>query len=87
MVFLGARLYAERSLLLVELRLRMSAANRTRSAKACDLIERDIVLLLGLIVHCQSSPLEYHKAILKDAVERAHNIYNMARKGNGRKPL
>lgn len=64
-----------------------SAASPIRSAKACDLIERDVVLLLGLIIHCRQSPLEYHKAILKDAVERAHKIYNMARKGNGRKPL
>lgn len=65
----------------------MGPALKGRSSRACDLIEREVTLLVGLLYHCQLSPLEYHKAILKDGLERAHKIYNMARKGNGRKAL
>lgn len=55
---------------------------------ALEKIEREATLLVGLLYHGK----DQHDAlvarnIFKDGLERAHTIFNLARKGNGRKPL
>lgn len=65
-----------------------SSSLKGRSSRACELIERELTLLVGLLYHGkQQNDALIQRNIFKDGLERAHKVLNMARKGNGRRPI
>jgi len=59
-----------------------------RSKRACDEIERETVLLMGLLYHgTKQHDALVAQNIFKDGLERAHKLHDLARWGNHRKPV